>query len=364
MQRTRFIILGGYLGAGKTTLALALAKQLKERHGKSVAVITNDQGNALVDTAYMKDSGVDVREVLGGCFCSHFDEFIKSARSLVNMGRPDIIIAEPIGTSTNILASVVVPLREMYPEEFEVAPLFIVVDSSKAMETMAQKSSFGLGGGRMIPSHQVHEAEVVLLTKVDKVDGDILDMAKGIVQSEVPEATVMAVSAKAGTGLSEVVDMVLSERTSSKAALGVDNRLFSTEKATMGWYSGTADLDAKGKVDLYDLSMRVMRVVGDTYGGERIGHVKLVLESSSASLKMSLVGDSAQIDGIKGGRYAEGRCSAILNARVMAPPSDIRKVMEKALRSSIEETGATIAVYADSAIEPIPENPVHFRSGQ
>ncbi|MFA5312303.1 MAG: GTP-binding protein [Methanomassiliicoccales archaeon] len=364
MQRTRFIILGGYLGAGKTTLALSMAKLLKEKHGKSVAVITNDQGNALVDTAYMKGSGVDVREVLGGCFCSHFDEFIKSARSLVSMGRPDIIIAEPIGTSTNILASVVVPLREMYPNEFEVAPLFIVVDSTKAMETLAQRASFGLGGGRIIPSHQVREAEVVLLTKIDKVDEGILEMAKGIVLREVPDATVLAVSAKAGTGLSAVVDLVLSERTSSKAALGIDNKLFATEKATMGWYSGTAELETKGKVDLYDLSMRVMRVVGDTYGGDRIGHVKLVMESSTASLKMSLVGDAAQIDGIKGGRYAQGCCSVVLNARVMAPPAEIRKVMEKALRESMGEDGASIVSYADSAIKPVPESPDHFRSGQ
>lgn len=363
MQKTRFIILGGYLGAGKTTLAAVLAKQLKEKHGKSVAVITNDQGNALVDTAYMKNAGVDVKEVLGGCFCSHFDEFIKSARSLVSMGRIDIIIAEPIGTSTNILASVVVPLREMYPDEFEVAPLFIVVDSAKARETLMRNASFGLGGGRIIPSHQVHEAEVVLLTKIDKVDEDLLELAREVVLKEVPGTTVLPISAKSGAGISEVVDLVLSNEISSKAALGVDNKLFATEKANMGWYSGTAELETNEKVDLYDLSMRVMRKVGDAYGGERIGHVKLVLESSAASLKMSLVGDTAQIDGIKGGRYAEGCCSVILNARIMAPPAEIRNDVESALRTSIEEIGASMRTYADSAIRPTPENPDHFRAG-
>jgi len=364
MTKTRIIILGGYLGAGKTTLAAALAKRLKETHGKSVAVITNDQGNALVDTAYMKNAGVDVREVLGGCFCSHFDEFIKSARSLIDMGRPDIIIAEPIGTSTNILASVVAPLRELYPNEFEVAPLIIVVDSSKARDTLIQKASFGLGGGRIIPTHQVHEAEVVLLTKIDKVDEDTLELAKDTVLKEVPGAEVHSVSAKAGTGLEDVMNVVLSERTSTKAALGVDNKIFATEKATMGWYSGSAELEADGKLDLYDLSMRVMQKVGDAYGGNRIGHVKLVFESSAASLKMSLVGDSAQVDGIKGGRYAGGKCSVVLNARIMAPPSDIRTVMDGALKGSVEAAGGRMLSYSDSAIRPVPEKPDHFRTAQ
>ncbi|TFG55933.1 MAG: cobalamin biosynthesis protein, partial [Methanomassiliicoccus sp.] len=127
---TRFVVLGGYLGAGKTTLAAALGKELRSKYGKSVAIITNDQGNVLVDTEYMKNAGFDVKDVLGGCFCANFGEFVKNARTLVSTGRPDVIIAEPIGTSTAILGSVVAPLRTMYPDEFQVAPFFVVVDGT------------------------------------------------------------------------------------------------------------------------------------------------------------------------------------------------------------------------------------------
>ncbi|MBQ7700936.1 MAG: hypothetical protein IJT54_00880, partial [Candidatus Methanomethylophilaceae archaeon] len=55
--KTRMLVLGGYLGAGKTTLAINLAKQLKERRDKSVSIIMNDQGDVLVDTEYSKDAG-------------------------------------------------------------------------------------------------------------------------------------------------------------------------------------------------------------------------------------------------------------------------------------------------------------------
>ena len=64
-NRTRMLILGGYLGAGKTTLAVNLAKTLKERRGKSVSIIMNDQGDVLVDTEYSKDAGFDTRDLSG-----------------------------------------------------------------------------------------------------------------------------------------------------------------------------------------------------------------------------------------------------------------------------------------------------------
>ena len=82
---TRFIILGGFLGAGKTTLAINLGRLLREKYDKSVAIITNDQGDVLVDTEFTKVAGFDVEEVLGGCFCANFDEFVKNARHRVQM---------------------------------------------------------------------------------------------------------------------------------------------------------------------------------------------------------------------------------------------------------------------------------------
>ena len=58
-------MIGGFLGAGKTTLALALARRLRER-GERVAVITNDQGRSLVDTSRWEDEGARIHEITGG----------------------------------------------------------------------------------------------------------------------------------------------------------------------------------------------------------------------------------------------------------------------------------------------------------
>jgi G3E family GTPase len=358
--RTRFVILGGYLGAGKTTLATSIARELRDKQDMSVAIITNDQGNVLVDTEFVRNAGFDVKDVIGGCFCSNLNEFIKNARSLVQMERPDIIIAEPIGTSTNILASVVVPLRTLHPDEFELAPLFVVLDGTRVSELLAKAQGFGLGAGKMIPAHQVHEAEYVLISKADKMTPEEIAEATRLVKLDVPEAKVISFSSKSGTNLEQIVDVILSQELSTKAAAKADNRLFATEKASMGWYNATAILRTKEPVDLYVLTKSLMKKVSDQFGSDAIAHVKVLVESKGAAVKMSLVNDTVQTDGIRGGRYLTTDGRLILNARVSASPQELKEKFPGIITSSIEELGVQVDKLTESAFEPKPETPSHL----
>ena len=122
---TRIAILGGFLGAGKTTLMTKIAAELV-RSGRTVGLITNDQGEALVDTQFSRSMGFEVAEVLRGCFCCRFNDLLMSARGLVADHRPDYIIAEPVGSCTDLQTTVVAPLQTIYGEEFDVAPLMIL----------------------------------------------------------------------------------------------------------------------------------------------------------------------------------------------------------------------------------------------
>ena len=361
--RTRFVIVGGYLGAGRTTLATSLARELRDKQDMSVAIITNDQGNVLVDTEFVRNAGFDVKDVLGGCICSNLNEFIKNARSLVQEERPDIIMAEPIGTSTNTLSSVVVPLRTLYPEEFELAPLFVVLDGTRVSELLA-KSEGGLGAGKMIPAHQVHEAEYVLISKADKMTVEEIDEATRLVKLEVPEAKVISFSSKSGTNLDQIVDVILSQELSTKAVAKADNRMFATEKASLGWYNATAILRTKDPVDLYVLTKSLMKKVYDQFGSEAIAHVKVLVESKGAAVKMSLVLDTVQTDGIRGGRYLTTDGRLILNARISATSQELKDKFPAIIISAAEEMGIRVDKFTESSFTPKPETPSHLFDGQ
>jgi G3E family GTPase len=360
-SRTRFAIIGGYLGSGKTTLATAIANELRQRYGKSTAIVTNDQGNVLVDTQFVKDAGFDVTEVLGGCFCSKFPEFVKNARTLVAMRRPDVILAEPIGTSTNVLSSVVAPLRNMYPDEFEVAPLFIVLDGTRANELLERPTGFGLGSrSRIIPLNQVHDAEVILISKCDLISPTQVEEVIRRVSVEAPGTEVIPYSSRTLANIDKIVGILLSSRTSQKLPRPDDPSIFSTEKASMGWYNLSGMIYVE-RLDLSAFTTSLLRQVADAFPGRMTGHVKVVVSSPKVAVKIGLVEGQAQVEGVKGGRFLEGHGKLVINARITTTPEEMKRVFEKAVESTctlfeVELTDRSIACFA-----PRPEVPDHLQ---
>lgn len=357
-QPTRFIILGGFLGAGKTTLAVNIGRYLRERHDKSVAIITNDQGEVLVDTEFTKDAGFDVKEVLGGCFCANFDEFLKSARSLVQMSRPDVIIAEPIGTSTNILATVVAPLRTLYPDEFEVAPLMVVVDGTQVLNLLDEGDTEEKVV--LIPSHQVREAEVVVVSKMDRVPKSTQERTLDSVHQHLDGVEIIPYSSVTGENLERIGKLILSDRKSAKLPTGVENSQFAGEKASLGWYGSASRLVPKGRVDIYDIVTSIMNRTASAFDPSEIAHVKVVLLSPDIGVKISLVGDSMQVDGLKGSRYLTTEAELVINARVISSPETLTEVFRDAVESLKSDFGLEIPHFSEKCYRPKPEAPSYF----
>ncbi|MEI9970674.1 MAG: GTP-binding protein [Ignavibacteriota bacterium] len=117
--------MGGFLGAGKTTLILTAARLLQQR-GLRASVILNDQGGDLVDTHYASAMGVDCDQVTGGCFCCRFPDLVDAANRLLEF-QPDVIFAEAVGSCTDIVATTLRPLTREYRDRFTVAPLTVVL---------------------------------------------------------------------------------------------------------------------------------------------------------------------------------------------------------------------------------------------
>src|SRR5262249_10402523 len=121
MKRLRLVMIGGFLGAGKTTAISRLARYCVGP-GQRVGLGMNDQAQDLVDTNSLRAQGFAVEEVAGACFCCRFDDLVGKVGRLQEGERPDVILAEPVGSCTDLVATVVQPLRDLYRERFEVAP--------------------------------------------------------------------------------------------------------------------------------------------------------------------------------------------------------------------------------------------------
>ena len=351
---TRIAILGGFLGAGKTTLMTKLATELA-RSGKSVGLITNDQGEALVDTQYSRSMGFSVAEVLRGCFCCKFNDFIMSARSLVAADKPDFVIAEPVGSCTDLLATVVAPLKVMYQSEFEVAPLMILVDATSLAEAAPDPST--LNG--YLRQHQIEEAEVIVLSKADGVPSSSIDGLKRTIKSLNPGAEIISYSAVTGEGFAKVLEVVSSKQISDHPPVDIDYDKYAAAEAELGWYNGTFRFELPERTDSYDVALKLMGYVSSQYGDGDIAHVKLLLESEKNVLKMNLVNRNVNVDGVRGSRYSEGKSSLTLNGRVVSEPERLTEVMRDAVHMALDALRVDVNGYEDDCFSPSRPDPTH-----
>ncbi|HEY6739528.1 MAG TPA: GTP-binding protein, partial [Actinopolymorphaceae bacterium] len=138
----RLVLLSGFLGAGKTTTMLSAARVLGAR-GDRVSVVTNDQAQGLVDSALARRVLPLVDEVPGGCFCCRFEDLETVIRRLVSDHGADTVLAEAVGSCTDMRATVVRPLRRFYERDLQVAPLTTVVDPARFSALVDDQGDLG-----------------------------------------------------------------------------------------------------------------------------------------------------------------------------------------------------------------------------
>src|SRR5947208_17022151 len=161
-------MIGGFLGAGKTTTVARLARHYWYR-GQRVGLVTNDQAQELVDTNSLRAQGFPVEEVAGACFCCRFDDLVGQVGRLQQNERPDVILAEPVGSCTDLVATVVQPLRDLYGDRFEVAPYPVLFKPSHGLKILR-----GEGGGfsakaAYIFRKQLEEADAIVVNRIDEI---------------------------------------------------------------------------------------------------------------------------------------------------------------------------------------------------
>ena len=166
----RYVMIGGFLGAGKTTAVDRFARTLSER-GTRIGLITNDQSTGLVDSAILRSRGFAVEEIAGGCFCCRFDSLQQAADNLTADARPEVFLAEPVGSCTDLVATVSYPLRRLYGDRFEVAPLSVLVDPKRCARVLGVGPESDRKFSQKVVyvyEKQLEEADLIVVNKCDE----------------------------------------------------------------------------------------------------------------------------------------------------------------------------------------------------
>ena len=332
----RYIMVGGFLGAGKTTAILGLARHLADA-GQRAGLITNDQSVGLVDTTLARNAGFPVEEITGGCFCCRFNTLMEAAGRLTTDARPDVFIAEPVGSCTDLRAAVSYPLRRMYGDAFEIAPLSVLVDPIRALRVLDLEPGRSFSEKvRYVYDRQLAEADVIVVNKTDIVDAERLERLREALAERYPQAAVIAMSAREGDGVAHWFDRVMGGALGLGPSPDVDYETYAEGEALLGWLNATvrvwADAPFDGNVLLRDLANRIATTVGR---GE-IAHLKMTLTAEE------LPSDIAVLNLVSGDRQAEmahtlkapiDAGELILNLRAEADPELLHNAASAAFRS-------------------------------
>lgn len=351
MMKTRLIFVGGFLGAGKTSLLLQSMTLLKEQ-GYRVALIPNDQGRDLVDTMLARSHGADVGEVVGGCFCCRFPDLLKTIQEVTDSLHPDIMLAEPVGSCTDIVATVVKPLERDYPVAYEVAPFTVLVDPNR------QLTGFPASLDDLF-HWQLGEADMIAISKSDLLTDAQRQAEQQRFQALHPGKPILSLSACTGAGVAEWLARVLQPATTRRNVVPVDYIIYAEAEACLGWLNATLQLQGASP-----FSPR--QWMSDFFGHLRkqlqgldaeIAHVKVHVYAEACVLKASLTGLDREIDWDRQEDCQVRLAAVTINARVNSDPDTLQQVIESTVQCTVQRTTLSVQVLHMECFSPSPPQP-------
>ncbi len=361
MKRLRFILLGGFLGAGKTTAMARLARHFAGR-GQRVGLVTNDQARDLVDTNSLRAQGFATEEVAGACFCCRFDDLVGKVGQLQTGERPDVILAEPVGSCTDLVATVVQPLRDLYGDRFEVAPYPVLFKPSQGLRILRNETGSGFSPkAAYIFRKQLEEADAIVINRIDEMGADERKELADLTAKEYPGTPVLQLSAKSGEGFEALTELLDQQGAFGRKILDIDYDVYAEGEAEMGWLNAAAVVSAAKPFDLDVLLMRLIEQLREAFGGLGVepGHLKVIglRDGSFGVANLVSIGSRPELSLPSRGRVAEAE--VIVNARVAADPAEIERQVRQALASVSRECGATAEVRSLQSFRPGRPTPTH-----
>lgn len=331
----RYYMIGGFLGAGKTTAVAALARHLVAR-GRRVGLITNDQAGGLVDTALLRARGFPTEEIAGGCFCCRFHSLVEAARKLTATAHPDAFVAEPVGSCTDLMATVTYPLRRLYGDQFRLAPLSVLLDPVRAEQMLGLRPGRTFSDKvRYIWHKQAEEADLLILAKSDLLDPPRRECLLARLEEAFPGRPLLTVSVRTGEGVADWFARLETGEAGTGPAMAVDYDAYAEGEALLGWLNATLRVTAAPACDASALLETLARLMHQGLAGTEIAHLKMTLSPDD-----SLHGEIAALSLVRSDVVPELtlRLEApvpggelLVNCRAEADPAALRQALEAAV---------------------------------
>jgi len=356
-MKTKIILVGGFLGAGKTTLLWEAASKLGQI-GKQVGLITNDQASELVDTVFLEHTDTTVSEVNGSCFCCNFPGFTEAIKHITEKKAVDVIIAEPVGSCTDLSATILQPLKHKFAEKLSVAPLSVLVDPEQLADVLDARMSGLHMSAVYILRKQLEEADLIVINKTDLLSPEAVTTLKKRTAEEWPLAKVHAISAKNGEGLENWLNEVMQSSEAGTHLAEVDYDIYAEGEAALGWLNTTVKLQSQfANWDIF--AENLLNALSQRFEAlnAAVGHVKLLVKTDNGFVIGNITGPKNFLN-IRGSAGEAKEAKMTLNARAQMEPDTLQAIILEEI-SKAGENDITADFLALKCLKPGRPNPTY-----
>jgi len=260
-HRIKYVMVGGFLGAGKTTTLGRLAKHYTDQ-GLNVGIVTNDQAADLVDTNTLRAQGFDVGEVAGACFCCNFDELMETIQQRGENRRPDVLLAEPVGSCTDLVATVIQPIKRLFDAEFDIAPYAVILKPSHGKRILRNESGAGFSPkAAYILKKQLEEADAILVNRIDELEPAAVTELCDLVEEQFPGTPVLRVSAKTGEGFDGLTELLEQRGDFGRKVLDIDYDVYADGEAELGWLNSSVRITSVRNDEAFALDGLLLEII-------------------------------------------------------------------------------------------------------
>lgn len=360
MKTIRFIMIGGFLGAGKTTTIGRLAAGYQTQ-GLKVGIVTNDQATDLVDTQTLRAQGFEVGEVAGSCFCCNFDALTETVATLSADELPDVILAEPVGSCTDLVATVIQPLYRLCGDKFDVAPYGVILKPSHGQRILGNEQSGFSPKAAYIFKKQIEEADFILLNRIDELTADAVDQLTLLLEQESPGTPIVRFSARTGEGFDALLEILAQQGIFGRKILDLDYDIYAEGEAELGWLNSSHVVTAEAPFDLDQLLIAIVEKLRAALldAGAEPAHLKTIGLWQGFYGVANLISSDAPVELSLPSRCQTPKAELVVNARVAIDPETLTDLVNRAVAAACEAVGATPALRQTQSFRPGRPVPTH-----
>lgn len=314
-----------------------------------------------MDTGILKQAGWAVGEIAGGCFCCKFDGLVETANKLIQAADPDIIMGEPVGSCTDLSATVLQPLKDTRAHQFDLAPFTVLIDANRLRDAL-NKNPISLlhPSARYIIRKQLEEADIMVLNKVDLIPASDLRKLQEDLHNQFPHSPLLSMSALNGQGIPAWLEWVQQGNPAGQKIADVNYDTYAEGEAVLGWLNASASLSPKKPIDWGAWGLELLEALQRSFSSKsaEIAHMKmLMISASNQSLSANLTSSQGKAT-LRGRIYGDSPITLVFNARVQLPPAELHAAIEEHLKAFCGEA-IQLQITAIQSFSPGRPQPVH-----